>query len=227
MNVKFGIKVTKKYLEYWLKYIQDSGYKVTKKTYDANSFVYMADVPGHYGSETPIAEAVKTDRWKYWINIRIPLKDDVPLADALERHIQSTQVQMPAWAQTAVDQAFEAEKKSFKLHYYEFRHRGHPEEYVPVISSWDSPEKVRKNHNWDHGGMDYEIFNKLLTEGYWSEIHSINDVEEPDVVPYVTWENTHCSQFGPATGPYAGKIDHMSILEFFEEYYGKEFNKDV
>jgi hypothetical protein len=74
MNVKFAIEVSKKKLESWLGYLKDSGYEIKAFDY-RDSKAYIAEVAGFYNAATPVAESVKTDRWRHWINVRIPLKN--------------------------------------------------------------------------------------------------------------------------------------------------------
>ena len=129
-----------------------------------------------------------------------------------------------------------------KLHLYEFRHpkfdQALPEEDIDdfpliyVITSTPSIDEIRECYNmWDSGDIPYENFAETFKVGKCREITSLADLEgvrQPrwisryetaaDIIPYDTDERVYCEELG---GDYL-HLD-ISIGQFLDEYYGKEY----
>ena len=81
---------------------------------------------------------------------------------------------------------YDCPDKGLKL--YKFFNK---KDFVYVFSTLTNVNKIRGHlDNWDHGGMDYELFASILQEGECQQITSVKEipVEEYGHIPYCTDE---------------------------------------
>ena len=98
-----------------------------------------------------------------------------------------------------------------KMHLYQFSD-GNPENNIYLASTLTDEKQLRAAERYtDHGGMAYDVFNKVWSEGKMTEMLSLDQVPEDDwgIIPFETDEWVEELEDYFSYGNY--------ILNFFED----------